>query len=493
MKKGIYILLAIVSICIIACGVIVLNNKNKEGTYISDSDYLYDVAKEYLINQEKENSHDKDMPNFNSFIAYKGFGIQENLDKTEKYAYMWILQENYYVLNDQLCSSTGSSMAYKFTFKDGKVVKYNIPEDGSRYTSSMKNIFPSDIYNKISQYGNNVDDLTKSIQEQLKEYYKGIDVSKKNNVVGTTFAGIIERNDIDNKTIYVQGFKDNDINYKGEFVLRISDKTNIGYNSQVLKQEDLKRGDTIKILFSGSVLETYPGQIDEVISIIKYDSDKLVLLDAPHKSSGFVYSISKEDKEEVSNIIKKSTFTNETCDGIPEYVFKMDNIEYGIEIFTNEIHITRNNEETKLTEEYSQKLLSILNNYLPHNDEAKQIIIATTGTLNGITYNLKPEYTRGNNQRERGYYIDTLNQPNAPYWYIICSGERSTGGYSINISNIEIDEKQNCKVTVRETSPSAGEVVTQALTYPTCILELSKAPTSITIQNEQGELFNYIQ
>ena len=493
MKKGIYIILVIVSICIIACGVIVLANKSKE-VYITDNDFLYDVAKEYLINKEKETSHDKDMPNFNSFIAYKGFGIQESSDKTEKYAYMWVLQENYYVLNNQLCSSTGSSIAYKFTFKNDKVVKYDIPEDGGNYTSSMKNIFPRDKYNKIISFdGSSSGELGKSIKEQLKEYYKGIDVNQRNNVLGTTFAGIIERNDTNNKTLYVSGFKDNDINYTGEFILRISDKTNIGYNSQVLKQEDLNRGDTIKILFTGSVLESYPGQINEVLVITKYDSDELVLLDAPHKSSGFVYGISKEDKEEISSIIKSSIFTNETCDGIADYVFKLDNIKYGIEIFTNEIHITRNNEETKLTEEYRLKLLSILNNYLPHNDEAKQIIIATTGTLNGITYNLKPEYTRGKNQRERGYYIDTLNQPNAPYWYIICSGLRGTGGYAINISNIEIDEKQNCKVTVREISPSEEDVVTEALTYPACVLELSKAPTSITIQNEQGESFNYIQ
>lgn len=365
MKSRIKMALIIIGICIVIVGiiygVIVLNNKNKE-VYITDNDYLYSVAKEYLIKQEKETSHDKDMPNFNSFIAYKGFGIKENSDKTEKYAYMWVLQENYYVINNQLCSSTGSSMAYKFTFKDDKVVKYDIPEDGSRYTSSMKNIFPNDIYNNIISYdSSSTGELGKSIEEQLKEYYKGIDVSQKNNVVGTTFAGIIERNNTDNKTIYVRGFKDNDINYKGEFILKISDKTNMEYNGQVLKQEELKRGDTIKILYTGSVLESYPGQIDEVLVITKYDSDKLILLDAPHKSSGFVYEISKEDKEEIYNIIKSSTFTNDTCDGIAEYIFTLDNIEYGIEIFDNEIHITRNNEETKLNEEYRQKMLLIIN------------------------------------------------------------------------------------------------------------------------------------
>ncbi len=368
MKKVAYIIISIVTICIIAFGVIVLNNKSKN-TYITENDFLYDIAKDYLINQEKETSHDKDMPNFNSFIAYKGFGIQESSDKTEKYAYMWILQENYYVLNNQLCLGTGSSVAYKFTFKDNKIVKYDIPEMGSQYTPSMKKIFPSDIYNKIISYDSSSSgELGKSIKEQLREYYKGIDTSQRNNILGTTFTGIIERNDTNNNSIYIQGFKDNDINYKGEFILRISDKTNIGYHSQVLKQEDLNRGDTIKILFSGSVLESYPGQINEVLVITKYDTDKLILLDAPHKSSGFVYEISKEDKEEISSIISKSSFSSETCDGIEDYVFKLDGIEYGIEIFANEIHITRNNEETKLSEENRQKILSILNSYLPHND-----------------------------------------------------------------------------------------------------------------------------
>lgn len=367
MNKKIKIVLIIIFVCIaivgIICGVNVLNNKNKN-EYINNNDFLYDVAKEYLINQEKETSHDKDMPNFNSFVAYKGFGIQENSEKSEKYAYMWVLQENYYVLNNQLCTSTGSSIAYKFTFKDNKVVKYDIPEDGSLYTSSMKKLFPDDIYNKISQYGNNVEDLTKNIQEQLKKHYIGIDVSQKNNVVGTTFAGIIERNDTDNKKIYIQGFKDNDINYKGKFVLGISDKTNIGYNSQEIKQEELQRGDTIKILFTGSILESYPGQIDEVLVITKYDSDKLVLLDANHLSSGFVYEFSNEDKEEMIRLIDTLNFENTITDKTPTYNFKLNDNEFAIKMF-GEIHIEKNNnQEANLSDDQKKELNDILMKYV---------------------------------------------------------------------------------------------------------------------------------
>ena len=48
---------------------------------------------------------------------------------------------------------------------------------------------------------------------KTNENSQGSHVNQKNNVLGTTFAGIIERNDIDNNTLYVKGLKDNDINY----------------------------------------------------------------------------------------------------------------------------------------------------------------------------------------------------------------------------------------------------------------------------------------
>ena len=56
----------------------------------------------------------------------------------------------------------------------------------------------------------------------------------------------------------------------------------------------------------------------------------------------------------------------------------------------------------------------------------------TTNKLReGKDYYIMGEYTGKNfDVTKRGYYFDTLNQPDAPYFYIICMGEKNTGGYS---------------------------------------------------------------
>lgn len=39
-----------------------------------------------------------------------------------------------------------------------------------------------------------------------------------------------------------------------------------------------------------------------------------------------------------------------------------------------------------------------------------------------------------------GYYIDTLDQPNAPYFVVITSGKKRTSGYGIEVTGIDLDE-----------------------------------------------------
>ena len=54
---------------------------------------------------------------------------------------------------------------------------------------------------------------------------------------------------------------------------------------------------------------------------------------------------------------------------------------------------------------------------------------------------------------KRGYYIDTLNQRNAPYFYIICMGEKNTGGYSLKVKEVnKVDEKT--EIIVEEIVPT---------------------------------------
>ena len=59
-------------------------------------------------------------------------------------------------------------------------------------------------------------------------------------------------------------------------------------------------------------------------------------------------------------------------------------------------------------------------------------------------------------------------------------GTKNSGGYSIEIVDLEIDKDKNVKVTVKENTLD-DETVTMALTYPAVCLELSEYANSIEI------------
>ncbi|MDO5003354.1 MAG: hypothetical protein Q4E39_03905 [bacterium] len=75
MKKINILLILICSIIIIVGSIILINNKEH---YITDNEYLYDIALNYLINQDDEESNsDHDRENYHFFATYDGFGITE--------------------------------------------------------------------------------------------------------------------------------------------------------------------------------------------------------------------------------------------------------------------------------------------------------------------------------------------------------------------------------------------------------------------------------
>lgn len=138
-KIGIIVLvIAIILLISISLGLLIVD-KQDNTNWITDSDYLYDIAKDYIIaeNTSLDTGYKKEK-DFKVFADYKGFGIEEKQGK--KYVYMWILEESYYVRNDKLRSGSGGSRPYKFTFENDKVVNYQVPMDGGYYVSSIKKI-----------------------------------------------------------------------------------------------------------------------------------------------------------------------------------------------------------------------------------------------------------------------------------------------------------------------------------------------------------------
>ena len=168
MKKKILICIFILLVIItLIFGIFAL--KKDDTVWITDNEFLYDKAVDYIVEQSKLESHDKDKEDYQVFIDYKGFGIEEKDNK--KIAYMWILEESYYVENNELQTSTGSSMAYKFTFENNEVVDYELPEDGSYYASSIKDMFPDSIENKVMSF--EMDDTR--LKEEVENHYSYLD------------------------------------------------------------------------------------------------------------------------------------------------------------------------------------------------------------------------------------------------------------------------------------------------------------------------------
>ena len=93
---------------------------------------------------------------------------------------------------------------------------------------------------------------------------------------------------------------------------------------------------------------------------------------------------------------------------------------------------------------------------------------------------------------KRGYYIDTLNQPNAPYLYIIWMGEKSTGGYSFKVKEVnKVDDKT--EIIVEEIVPDKDAIVTMAHTSQIIIVEFPKYQENIVIKNTKGEEFTELK
>ena len=107
-------------------------------------------------------------------------------------------------------------------------------------------------------------------------------------------------------------------------------------------------------------------------------------------------------------------------------------------------------------------------------------------------YYVKGEFTgKYLDIKKRGYYIDTLDEPNAPYYYIICMGEKNTGGYSLKIKEVYRDNNKT-EIIVEEIEPGKNETVTMAFTTPTIVVEFPEYQENIVIKNTNNEEFTYL-
>lgn len=89
----------------------------------------------------------------------------------------------------------------------------------------------------------------------------------------------------------------------------------------------------------------------------------------------------------------------------------------------------------------------------------------------------------------KGYYFW---EEDGSFTIFITSGEKPTGGFSVDVKYIE-DNEGKTNILVDEKSPAPGDMVTQAITYPFVIVKAAGITNNFNIENTKGEKFSLLQ
>jgi len=180
-KKNKKIIFLIMLLFLIILIIILFKSNAEKINLVNNSDELYDIAIDYMRNEEYEKNHDSKMKDFNVFYSYYGFGIEKK--NNYKYAYMWIYSQSYYLEEEEsLAISSGASLPCKVTFKDNKLIKIEYPKDGRYYKKSIEEMFPSIIADQVLNFDReeNINKLFIDVLNRKNKYYDylNLDMSK---------------------------------------------------------------------------------------------------------------------------------------------------------------------------------------------------------------------------------------------------------------------------------------------------------------------------
>lgn len=109
---------------------------------------------------------------------------------------------------------------------------------------------------------------------------------------------------------------------------------------------------------------------------------------------------------------------------------------------------------------------------------------------------IKPELYTDNiksmidNMKEKRGFIEYAND--GKHYIIIFSGQKSTGGFSIDVLEA-YDKGESAYIVIKESGPGPKDQVTQALTYPTIVVKVTKAFKNIDVSTDSGEKFQQLE
>ena len=191
MKKKIIILLLIVCLIgIVVFGMYLVDRirmKNNKPVIFSNWGYSYvppinlpekeinSAIMNYIVERGDNEKHHENAKTFASMRVYL---IEEKESFKYFNIYAWVLEEKYYLENNEIKQDTGSSIPYKFVVEniEGKfiVTDSKIPRDGSYYPEDMKIIFPSSVRNDMDRIHTDgtMEELNVDIQKQVELYFQ---------------------------------------------------------------------------------------------------------------------------------------------------------------------------------------------------------------------------------------------------------------------------------------------------------------------------------
>lgn len=117
--------------------------------------------------------------------------------------------------------------------------------------------------------------------------------------------------------------------------------------------------------------------------------------------------------------------------------------------------------------------------------EKNVVTVPKSGEIGeGLAYELtEPSWMA--NEELPNYQIFKTGEEDFPYRIMITSGEHTTGGYEIFITEL-FYASDELVITVDETVPAPGPAVTQAFTYPKIGIKLSNLPGKVQVIDSHG-------
>ncbi len=136
---------------------------------------VINAVEKYLL--EKLETEPKYHENEKSFVSIKTYLTEEKNNHKLYNIYVWVLEEKYYLENNEIKQDSSSSIPYMFMVEHinekYKVTNFKKPRDGSYYAEDIKKIFPRTVRNNMDKIHTDgtIEKLKTDIQKQVNLYF----------------------------------------------------------------------------------------------------------------------------------------------------------------------------------------------------------------------------------------------------------------------------------------------------------------------------------